>query len=116
MPIIQIAATIPASGIAQFSKFLPARSGGTGNLLASATASPFSDSGTILMQNVTFQDQGTHTMYVGNSSVTNAIGGGIQLTAGGAYTGIMAINYGTYVSDWFVAGTPGDVCVLLGIT
>lgn len=116
MPILVISGTIPASGVAQVGKYLPARTGGTGNLLASATASPFSDSGSILMQNATFQNQGSHTMYIGNSTVTDAIGGGLQLGPAGAYTAIMAINYGTYASDWFLAGTPGDPWVLLGIT
>lgn len=116
MPIIQIPFTIPASGIAKVSNFLPARTGGTGNLLASSPAAPFSDSGSILLQNATIQNQGSHTMYAGGTSTTNTPGGGIYLGAQGSFTAIFAITFSTYVSDWFVAGTPGDIGILVGFS
>lgn len=114
MPLTQIAVTIAATGVRQqVSKSLPLRTGGTGNLLTSATASAFSDSGTIYMQNVTFQNQGSNSMYIGNAQVANVAGGGLLLTQQGSFTDNQAINYGTYVSDWWVAGTAGDILFLI---
>lgn len=116
MPIIQIPFTIPASGIAKISDFLPKRSGGPGNLLTSAPASPFADSGSILLQNATIQNQGTHSMNVGGTATTALTGGGIYLGAQGSFTAIFAITFSTYVSDWYAVGTPGDVGVLVGFS
>jgi hypothetical protein len=113
MANLNLKVTIPASGKVQISTFLPTRSGGTGNLLASSTASPFSDSGSIFAQQLLFQNQGTHNMWIGDATTTNT--NGLILFATGSANFGAFIDYGTYLSDWWVVGTPGDVLFLLYI-
>ena len=115
MAQMNLAITIPASGKIRFSDAFPARTGRAGNLLSSAPASPFSDDGNIYVQYMILQNQGTHSMYVGDASTTAAAGGGFELAANGTLTANAFINYGTYLSDWWVAGTAGDVLQVLYI-
>lgn len=111
MADMNLRVVIPASGKARLSDFLPTRTGGTGNLLASAPGAPFSDAGDIYMQNAAFQNQGGANMAIGDASTT--LNNGFILTPFGSFTATGYINYATYISDWYVAGTPGQVLFLL---
>jgi hypothetical protein len=110
MANMNLAVTIPASGKIQISTALPQPTGGPGNL-----TSNIAGQGTIYAQIIVFQNQGSHSMYIGDATTTGAVGGGLQLTPLGSADFSTAINYGTYLSDWWVAGTAGDVCMVLYI-
>ncbi|MDE2104228.1 MAG: hypothetical protein KGL39_43730, partial [Patescibacteria group bacterium] len=57
-----------------------------------------------------------HSIRYGDATVSSSKG--ILLSAGtpgGAGSQSTPVNYGTYLSDWWIAGTPGDVIDVLFI-
>lgn len=114
MANMNLKVTIATTGVAQqISKSLPSRSGGTGNLQATLATNQFADAGNIFVQWITLQNQGSNVMHVGDATTTAT--NGLSLTASGSVTATTAINYGTYLSDWWVVGTAGDVLFVLYI-
>ncbi len=59
------------------------------------------------VQQLTIQDNAANSCRVGD--VTVSATRGILLTAGGAFGPGSFMNYGTYLSDWWLFGTAGDV-------
>jgi hypothetical protein len=107
MANMNLKVTIPASGKVQISSALPRPTGGDGQIVGQNLT------GNIFAQQLIFQNQGANPMFIGDATTTttNGLMLGIQGTANfGAF-----INYGTYLSDWFVAGTPGDTLFLIYI-
>lgn len=110
--------TIPASGKAKVSSFLPTNNG-VGNAVF--------DSGNIYVQWLAFQNNAANPIRYGDQSVSmttpaavngGTAGKGILLAAGSpGMSGSQStpINYGTYLSDWWIAGTAGDVIDVLYI-
>jgi len=110
--------TIPSGGKAQVSSFLPANNG-----VGNAVFAP----GNIFVQWLTFQNNSAHSIRYGDQSVSvttpAAVNGGTagkgMLLApgspGGAGSQSTPVNYGTYLSDWWIAGTAGDVIDVLYI-
>lgn len=114
MANLNLKVTIGASGKTQISTAFPARTGGIGNATATVAASPFADAGAIYCQQIIFQNQGGHVMYIGDATTTSSNGLQLQASGGSANFGAF-INYGTYLSDWWVVGTAGDVLFVLYI-
>lgn len=88
--------TIPASGIVQLSKGLP----------VSTPADTF-------VQELMIQNNATHNIRVGDVSVSTTRGILLAPTGSGNFGAFM--NYGTFISDWWIAGTSGDVIDFLFI-
>ena len=65
------------------------------------------------VQQLILQNQGLNNMYVGDSSTTNS--NGLLLGPSGSANAGSFMNYGTYLSDWWVVGTAGDVLFCLYI-
>lgn len=65
----------------------------------------------ISFQNLTFQNNGSHDMRIGDSSVSSTKG--IKLSTGGALTNLIAIQYAGTLNDWWVNGTAADVLDIL---
>ena len=100
--------TIPASGVVDLASGLPS-----------------SVKGDILLQSLTIQNNAAHNMRYGVTNLVSmttpaavnggAAGFGILIYPSGS-GGIAAfINYTSMLSDWWVAGTPGDVVDVLFI-
>ncbi len=113
MANLNLKVTIGATGKTQISTALPTRTGGTGNLAATNPSAPFADGGNIYAQQLIFQNQGTNPMHVGDASTTAT--NGLLLSASGTANFGAFINYGSYLSDWWVVGTTGDVLFVLYI-
>ena len=106
--------TIPASGVANWAAALPVLTGaGSGDV----TGTP--PQGNKYVQWAQLQNNAAHACRYGfdnKVSVTTpaAVGGGtagrgILLTPGGAGAQSTPIDYTMYLSDFWTAGTPGDV-------
>jgi hypothetical protein len=101
--------TIPAGGLVQISTALQVRTGGPG-------VGPGPAIGNIYVQQLMFQNNSASAVRVGDWSVSATRG--ILLAAGtpGGSTNLGAfINYGTYLSDWWLFGTAGTVIDILYI-
>src|ERR1035437_4729574 len=98
MVIFQV--TIPASGKVQLSAGLP------------SYAPP-----NIFVQYLTIQNNAGHSIRIGDTTVSATKG---ILLASGTPGGSLGINgfmsYGSYVSDWWVFGTPADVIDVMYIS
>jgi hypothetical protein len=105
--------TIPASGKVQLSTGIqqPGVSVGAG------VGGP--QVGNIFCQTLQIQNNGSHVMRCGDVTVSATRGIALQPATsppGGGSDNLSGfINYGTYLSDWWVAGTAGDVCDFLYI-
>lgn len=106
MANMNLKVTIPASGKARISDFLPTKNGG--NSVTKST-----EVGNIYAQNLFFQNQGGNQMWIGDATTTTT--NGLLLGISGQANFSAFINYGTYLSDWWVAGTAGDVLFVLYI-
>ena len=118
MANLLIQVTIPSSGLAHISSFLPANNG-VGNAVF--------DPANIYVQWLCFQNNSAHPIRYGDQSASmttpaasngGTAGKGILLTGGspgGSGSQSTPINYGTYLSDWWIAGTSGDVIDVLYI-
>lgn len=96
---VQIAATgVPQ----QISKSLPANNQ-KGNAVFNNES--------IFFQQITFQNNGLNPMRLGDRSVSSIRG--IILGASASNTNTVSINYSTYLSDWWLEGTAGDICDIL---
>jgi hypothetical protein len=95
--------TIPASGKVQLGTDLNPQTGGPGNLAANIVPSA------IYVQQLQVQNNGVSAtnMRLGDQSVTATRG--ILLFPSSSDNLGAFINYGSYLNDWFVFGTPGDV-------
>jgi hypothetical protein len=71
------------------------------------------DSANIYVQQLIFQNQGDNDMHIGD--VTTSSTNGLLLSGSGTANFGAFINYGTYLSDWWVVGTEGDVLMVLYI-
>jgi hypothetical protein len=97
--------TIAATGVPQqISKSLPANNQ-QGNAVFNNES--------IFFQQITFQNNGSNPMRLGDRSVSATRG--IILGPSGSNTSTVPINYSTYLSDWWLEGTAGDVCDILYI-
>ena len=65
------------------------------------------------VQQMILQNQGANSMHIGDSTTTST--DGLLLSASGSANAGGFINYGTYLSDWWVVGTAGDVLFVLYI-
>ena len=108
MANLNLKVTIPASGRVQISTSLPQPTGGPGNLKANMAGN-----GNIFVQQLIMQNQGMNNMWVG--AVPTAANDGLLLGPSGSSNFGAFINYGTYLSDWWVVGTAGDVLFVLFI-
>ena len=101
--------TIPASGKVQLSTALQVPTGGPGNLVGMPPI------GNIYFQQLQVQNNGTsgNNLRLGDWSVS-ATRGIIVFPTGSDNLGAF-INYGSYLSDWWVFGTAGDVIDFLYI-
>lgn len=98
--------TIPASGKAHISDFLPQPSGGPGNLKSNVMGN-----GNIYVQQMILQNQGSNDMHFGDATTTAT--NGLLISSTGAANLGSFINYASYISDWWVVGTAGDVLFVL---
>jgi hypothetical protein len=101
--------TIPASGKVQISTALPALTGGPGIGQAPQI-------GNIYVQQLMFQNNSATSIRIGDWSVSPTRG--ILLapgTPGGSSNYGAFINYGTYLSDWWISGTAGAVIDIIYI-
>lgn len=102
--------TIPASGKANLADGLPQPTGGKGITVG---ASPV---GVTYVQQLIIQNNSGAPVRIGD--VTVSVSRGILLTnaapPNSANLGAF-INYGTYLADWYVFGTAGDVVDFLYI-
>lgn len=97
--------TIASTGVAQqVSKSLPA---------ASRTGPELFDPQNTFAQQIIFQNDGTNAMRLGDTTVTATRG--LVLSASGSANFGAFINYGTFLSDWWVVGTAGDVLTVVYI-
>jgi hypothetical protein len=122
MANLTLQVTIPASGVVNLSSALPVPTGGAGNVVGQPPI------GNLYVQWLTFQNNAAHAIRYGvtqkvSTAVPPAVSGGtagfgILLAAGspgGSGTQAPAINYSTYLSDWWIAGTAGDVIDILAL-
>jgi hypothetical protein len=65
------------------------------------------------VQQITFQNNGGNNMRLGD--VTVSATRGLILGPSGSDTSSCPINYGTFLSDWWLEGTAADVCDILYI-
>jgi len=113
--------TIPASGVGNLANALPVPTGGSGPLTATVV-------GNLYVQWLTIQNNAAHNIRYGldnKVSVTTpaavnggTAGRGILLAAGspgGAGSQSTPVTYSTYLSDWWIAGTAGDVIDILAL-
>ena len=107
MANLNLKVTIGASGKTQISTALPQPTGGSGNVVGQPPV------GNIYAQQIIFQNQGANDMHLGDASTTST--NGLLLSSGGGANVGAFINYGTYLSDWWVVGTAGDVLFVLYI-
>ena len=99
MPMMSIQVTIPASGKVQVSTGIP---------------SNFQND--ILVQWLQFQNNAAHTVRYGDWSVSSTKGMMLANgSPGGAGSQSTPIGYSTMITDWWVAGTAGDVVDVLFI-
>lgn len=63
------------------------------------------------VQQMILQNQGSNPMHVGDVATTTT--NGLLLSASGTANLGAFINYGTFLSDWWVVGTAGDVLFVL---
>jgi hypothetical protein len=100
--------TIPASGKVQLSTGIqqPTITTGVG-------IGPF-PTGNLYVQQLIVQNNAAHSMRLGDVTVSSTKGIVLGIGAGSANAGGF-INYGSYLSDWWVAGTAGDVVDFLYI-
>lgn len=107
MANLNLKVTIGASGKTQISTALPQPAGGPGNVVGQPPV------GNIYAQQIIFQNQGSNDMHVGDATTSSS--NGLLLSSSGSANFGAFINYGTYLSDWWVVGTPGDVLFVLYI-
>ena len=95
--------TIPSSGKVQLGSDLNPQTGGPGNLTANLVPA------TIYVQVLQVQNNGASTtnMRLGDRSVSATRG--ILLFPSSSDNIGAFINYGSYLNDWWVFGTAGDV-------
>jgi hypothetical protein len=125
LPRLNFQVTIPASGSTPIVAGLPANTGavsGPANTAGGFTPWPIGD---IQVQWLQIQNNSAHAIRYGgpNVSVTlpaaangGTAGNGILLapgSPGGAGSQSTPIAYTTNLSEWYVAGTPGDVIDIL---
>ena len=67
----------------------------------------------ISFQNVTFQNNGSNVMRLGDSSVTSTKG--IKLSPAGSFTNALSLEYSGTLNDWYVNGTANDILDILVI-
>lgn len=97
--------TIANTGVPQqISKSLPA---------ANRTGPELFDPQNTFAQQIIFQNKGSNNMMLGDTTVSTTRG--LVLVPSGAANVGAFINYGTYLSDWWVVGTAGDVLTVLYI-
>jgi hypothetical protein len=108
MANLNLLVTIGPSGKTQISTALPQPTGGPGNL-----TSNIAGNGNIYAQQMIFQNQGAANMWIGDATTTDV--NGLLLGPSGSANFGAFINYGTYLSDWWVVGTPGQVLFVLYI-
>lgn len=108
MANLNLKVTIGASGKTQISTALPQPTGGPGNVVGQPPV------GNIFAQQLIFQSQSAaNNMWIGDATTSST--NGLLLTPTGTANMGAFINYGTYLSDWWVVGTPGDVLFVLYI-
>lgn len=108
MANLNLRVVIGASGKTQISTALPQPTGGAGNVVGQPPV------GNVYAQQLIFQNQSaSNTMAIGDTTTTNS--NGLQLGPSGSANFGAFINYGTYLSDWWVVGTAGDVLFVLYI-
>jgi hypothetical protein len=108
MANLNLKVTIGASGKTQISTALPQPTGGPGNVVGQPPV------GNTYAQQLIFQNQSAaNNMWIGDATTTNT--NGLLLTPSGTSNFGAFINYGSYLSDWWVVGTPGDVLFVLYI-
>jgi hypothetical protein len=113
--------TIPNSGVVNLAAALPKNTGGNGNLTA-----PLSEYGNRFVQWIQFQNNAAHNIRYGMDNLVSVTtpaavnggtaGRGILLASGspgGAGSQSTPIEYSTMISDWWIAGTAGDVIDVL---
>jgi hypothetical protein len=108
MANLNLLVTVPASGKVNIASFLPSLTGGNGNL-----KSPLFATGDTYVQQLIFQNQGTGTVWIGDA--TTSVTNGLELTASGTANMGAFINYGTFLSDWWIASTAGSTVFILYI-
>lgn len=111
--------TIPAGGVANLAAALPQPTGGKGNVVGQPPV------GSLYVQFLQLQYNGANSARYGfdnkvSVTVPAAVAGGVAgrgilLSSGGAGSVSTAINYSTYLSDVWIAGTVGDVIDALAI-
>jgi hypothetical protein len=110
---------IPINGVGNLSQALPQPTGGAGNVVGQPPV------GNLYVQWLTIQNNSAHNIRYGTTkSVSTTIpaavnggtaGYGILLTPGGAGSQSTPITYATYLSDWWISGTVGDVIDILAL-
>ena len=95
--------TIPAGGKVQLSTGIQLPSNNSGGIGAAP-----SQNGNIFVQQLIVQNNQAHNMRLGDVTVSSTKGL-LLLANGGSFNGGAFINYGTYLSDWWINGTSGDV-------
>ena len=103
--------TIPAGGKVQLSTGIQQPGTPTG----AGVGAP--QIGNLYVQQLIIQNNGSHNCRVGDVTVSSTRG--ILLAGstppGGSISNTTPINYATYLSDWWVSGTSGDVIDFLYI-
>ena len=107
MANLNLKVVIGASGKTQISTALPQPTGGQGNVVGQPPV------GNIYAQQIIFQNQGAASMWVGDATTTDT--NGLLLAAAADIPVATPINCGTFLSDWWVVGTAGQVLFVLFI-
>lgn len=103
-------AVIPASGKVQLSTGIQQPTGGPGNLAANMYGN-----GNLYVQQLQVQNNGASATAMRLGDVTVTATRGILLPPTGSDNLGAFINYGSYLSDWWVFGTAGDLVDFLYI-
>jgi hypothetical protein len=108
MANMNLLVTVPAGGKVNIATFLPQPSGGPGNLKSNVMGN-----GNIYVQQMIIQNQGLANAWIGDATTT-ATNGLLLGPSGSANFGAF-INYGSYLSDWWIVSTAGTTIFILYI-
>ncbi len=78
-------------------------------VMLTASATPVIPSGNIFYKWVVFQNNSTHVMRIGDSSVSATKGLSLAASGGAFYTPLIGSSAGFNLSGWNAFGTSGDV-------
>jgi hypothetical protein len=108
MANMNLLVTVPAGGKVNIATFLPQPSGGPGNLKSNVMGN-----GNIYVQQMIIQNQGLNPCMIGDA--TTSATNGLQLSASGSANFGAFINYGSYLSDWWIYSALGTTIFILYI-